>query len=170
MINLEPGGTASKAALQLQEEDELPEEAALWSLCFANLGAINGSDPSQGRVKGRDPSRGFLSPVSERLPSTGKPILDHHHPWDLVGERMGIIECPTPLLPLQTGVLTSAPGRGELGRALEHNRGTTEPQAGCPALESQLLLQAPGRRKHNWLANKWQKHLQVQDTEYITSI
>lgn len=66
MINWEQGD-GPKAALQLQE-DELPEEAALSSLCSANLSMANSSDPSRNAVKGPDLSRGLLSSVAEWLP------------------------------------------------------------------------------------------------------
>lgn len=60
---------------------------------------------------------------------------------------MGMMGCAIPLLPLQRGVLPSAPGRDGWGRGMVHNQGTTELQAGRPTLELQLLVQAPERRK-----------------------
>lgn len=50
---------------------QLPEEAALSSLCFANLGTINSSDLAKDAVKGPDLGRGSSSPVAEWLPEHG---------------------------------------------------------------------------------------------------
>lgn len=74
-------------------------------------------------VKGPDLCRGFLSPVAEWIPRHKLTYPGPLPPMESDGRTDGddrVSHSPSPG-PLQRGVLTSAPGRDEWGRALERN-------------------------------------------------